>query len=146
MDDTNRHKPLYNIKRAAEMSGVSPNLIRAYERMGLMRPYRDPDNNYRLFTEFEVEWIARVKALINDVGLNIEGIKCLLTISPCWEDRDCDPDVRENCPAYRQYNFPCWCVDEDKECCDRTNACYCCEHYIRVRNHPKLRLRKKKRE
>lgn len=34
---TDEFKPLFNIKAASEMSGVESNLIRAYERKGLIR-------------------------------------------------------------------------------------------------------------
>jgi len=30
-------------------------------------------------------------------------------LSPqCWEVKNCDPAVRESCPAYRRPNVPCW--------------------------------------
>ncbi len=138
MNESDRHKPLYNIKRASQMSGISPNLIRAYERMGLLRPYREPGNNYRLFTEDEIEWLMRVKALINTVGLNIEGIKCVLTINPCWETRNCPEEIRDNCESHKNYNVPCWFVEHSISCCERENSCYNCDHYINVKRHPKL--------
>ncbi len=141
MKETDRHKPDYNIKSAAQMSGVTTNLIRAYERMGLIHPYRHPGNNYRLFTLDEVEWIARIKKLINEVGLNIEGIKCVLTIKPCWEERDCPNSIREKCQAYRNYNHPCWHVKTELSCCP-ADECYKCSHYISSRQHPKLRYPK----
>ena len=145
MRDSDRHKPLYNIKRASQMSGISPNLIRAYERMGLLKPYREPGNNYRLFTEDEIEWLSRIKYLINEVGLNIEGIKCVLTINPCWEARDCGDEFRDKCQAYQNYNVPCWFVQQDLSCCERVNSCYNCDHYISVRRHPKLTIKKEER-
>jgi hypothetical protein len=31
------------------------------------------------------------------------------SLSPqCWEVKNCDPAVRESCPAYRRPNVPCW--------------------------------------
>lgn len=136
------YKPLYNIRKAEEMSGLSASLIRAYERMGLLKPYREPGNNYRLFTKDEIEWVKRIKYLINEVGLNIEGIKCVLTINSCWENRKCSPEEREKCPAYKRYNFPCWLAKMDISCCDEVNGCYKCPYYINSRNHPKLMRRK----
>jgi hypothetical protein len=30
-------------------------------------------------------------------------------LSPqCWEVKNCDPAVRESCPAYQRPNVPCW--------------------------------------
>lgn len=137
MDGLQRHKPDYNIKMAAEMSGTTPNLIRAYERMGLIRPYRNPGNRYRFFTLDEVEWIGRIKKLIGGAGLNIEGIRCLLTVSPCHEERQCSLEAREECPVYHNYNSPCWSFETRHACCS-TWECYCCPHYIGARNHRKL--------
>lgn len=134
---TDEFKPLFNIKAASEMSGVESNLIRAYERKGLIRPYRDPKNNYRFFTRNEIDWLSRIKTLINEVGLNIEGIKCILTIEKCWEKRDCPAEVRDSCLAYQEHNFPCWQVKVGPECCEDTD-CYKCDFYINARRHYKL--------
>ena len=137
--NTERLKPLYNIKVASEMSGIGSNLIRAYERMGLIKPYREPNNNYRLFTLDEIEWLSRIKKLINTVGLNIEGIKCILTVDPCWEKRRCPEGIRNSCPAYKEHNFPCWHVKVGVKCCGEAD-CYNCNHYIQARQHYKLQL------
>ncbi len=119
------------------MSGVTANLIRAYENMGLLRPYREPSSNYRLFTEDEIEWIKRIKYLINEVGLNIEGIKAFLTVDPCWEVRNCSEEAQKTCEAFKKINLPCWSIKSQVECCDKLE-CYKCEYFIRSRQHRKL--------
>ena len=34
---------------------------------------------------------------------------------PCWQLRGCDPTRREQCPAYRQPDAPCWLVRAEVE-------------------------------
>ncbi len=132
----------YSIKDASRMSGVKPNLIRTYQRMGLINPYRDQDNNYRSFTLDEIEWIERISRLIHEEGLNIEGIRRFLTLTPCWETMGCSMELRKNCQAKDFGDIPCWNFN-DSEGCARFNQCYKCRHYISVRNHPKLQIRKR---
>lgn len=132
----------YSIKDASRMSGVKPNLIRTYQRMGLINPYRDPDNNYRSFTLDEIEWIERISRLIHEEGLNIEGIRRFLTLAPCWETMNCAPEIRKKCAAKEFPDIPCWNFN-DSEGCARFNQCYKCRHYITVRNHSKLQIKKK---
>lgn len=129
----------YSISDASRISGVKPNLIRTYQRMGLINPYRDPDNNYRSFTQDEVEWIERISRLIHEEGLNIEGIRRFLTLTPCWEAMNCPAEFREKCAKNNLDNMPCW-SSRDPESCARYNQCYKCRQYISVRNHPKLLL------
>lgn len=129
--------PIYKTKAASEMSGVESNLIRTYERLGLISPHRDPDNNYRLFTIDEIEWISRINKLIHKSGLNIEGIKRILTLTECWKLRDCDPTERSACEAYTNANIPCWSVKKKISCC-KNRHCYNCRHYVLSRRHPKL--------
>lgn len=132
----------YSIRDASRMSGVKPNLIRTYQRMGLINPYRDPDNNYRSFTLDEIEWIQRISKLIHEEGLNIEGIRRFLTLTPCWETMGCSPETRKQCAAKDFSDTPCWNFN-DSDGCARFNQCYKCRYYINARNHPKLQIKKR---
>ena len=40
-----------NIKQAAEQSGVSARNIRYYEQAGLLTPARNPENEYRIYSQ-----------------------------------------------------------------------------------------------
>jgi len=52
-----------------------------------------------------------------------EGAVMPINLSvPCWVMRDCPPEVREACPAYRHPEQPCWQVIRNgngrvRECC-----------------------------
>ena len=43
-----------NIKQAAEQSGVSARNIRYYEQAGLLTPARNPENEYRIYSQADV--------------------------------------------------------------------------------------------
>ncbi len=135
---SDRHKPLYSMKATAQRTGLDPNLIRHYERQGLIKPYRDPDNNYRLFTLDEIEWLEMINRLIHEAGLNIEGIKFILTLDPCWTQKDCPPNIKEACDRCHQSNHPCWFLKEDVE--GECGDCYNCVQYIMAKRHPKLQI------
>ncbi len=47
------------VKEAAEILGVSPNTIRAWEAEGKITEHRHPLNNYRLFKRTELEKVLR---------------------------------------------------------------------------------------
>ena len=53
-----------NIKQAAEQSGVSARNIRYYEQAGLLTPARNPENEYRIYSQ------ADVRALISYLRKN----------------------------------------------------------------------------
>ncbi|ADO74827.1 MerR family transcriptional regulator [Stigmatella aurantiaca] len=60
----------YRIHIAAELSGVSPELIRAWERRyGVPRPLRTPAG-YRVYTEQDVALLRRLKQLVGE-GMSI---------------------------------------------------------------------------
>ena len=42
---------IYKIGDIAKVMGVTTEAIRHYERMGLIKPEKDPQTNYRYFTE-----------------------------------------------------------------------------------------------
>ncbi|MDE6108090.1 MAG: MerR family transcriptional regulator [Oscillospiraceae bacterium] len=52
-----------NIKQAEELTGVSRQNIRFYEREGLLAPRRDPDNDYRHYSEEDIHTLKLVRAL-----------------------------------------------------------------------------------
>lgn len=132
-----KHTPKYGMKAVSRRTGIECNVIRQYERHGLIKPYRDPDNNYRLFTEDEIEWLRRIKKLLGEMGYNIRGIRAILTINPCLHLRQCSQEQRDNCVIQKTGDYPCWHFDSGLQCCD-AKKCYQCEYYIKARQHEKL--------
>ena len=70
----------YRINVAAEMSGVSEGLIRAWERRyGVLKPKRTP-SGYRAYTEGDISVLKRLKQLTEE-GVSIaEAVKLLPSI------------------------------------------------------------------
>lgn len=70
----------YRINVAAEMSGVSEGLIRAWERRyGVLKPKRTP-SGYRAYTEADISVLKRLKQLTEE-GVSIaEAVKLLPSI------------------------------------------------------------------
>lgn len=66
-----------NIKEAEELTGISRQNIRYYEKMGLLNPERDAGNGYRKYDE---EDIGRLKAILlfRKLDMPLEEIRKLL--------------------------------------------------------------------
>ena len=47
------------IKKAAKLLHVTPLTLRNWDRRGILRPYRNPVNNYRLYRLEQIEEVLR---------------------------------------------------------------------------------------
>ncbi len=66
-----------NIKQAEARTGVSKQNIRFYERQGLLSPARNPDNDYRDYTEEDVRILKRIR-LLRTLDMPLETIRRVL--------------------------------------------------------------------
>lgn len=69
-DDT----PVYVISVAAELSGLHPQTLRQYDRLGLVSPDRAPGRGRR-YSVRDIELLREVQRLSQDEGVNLAGIK-----------------------------------------------------------------------
>jgi MerR family transcriptional regulator/heat shock protein HspR len=74
--ELNQHSPLYGISVAAELTGVNPQMLRAYEARGLIDPHRT-DGGTRRYSNHDLEVVGRITALLGG-GLNLAGIEQVL--------------------------------------------------------------------
>ena len=74
---TDRSKPLYMIGVVAEMLKVHPQTLRFYEKKGLVRPGRT-EGQTRMYSEEDLEDIARLLRLTRDLGVNLAGVEIIL--------------------------------------------------------------------
>jgi len=74
---TDRGKPLYMIGVVAEMLKVHPQTLRFYEKKGLVRPGRT-EGQTRMYSEEDLEDIARLLRLTRDLGVNLAGVEIIL--------------------------------------------------------------------
>jgi MerR family transcriptional regulator, heat shock protein HspR len=79
MVDVSRDQPVYNISVAAELVGVHPRTLRIYEETGLVIPART-EGNTRLFSNADIEMLQRIRFLIQEMGLNLAGVKLILRV------------------------------------------------------------------
>ncbi len=74
-----RDEPCFVISVAARMVGVHAQTLRYYERVGIIWPSRTVGRQ-RLYSMADLERIRRVKALIDDMGLNLAGAEVALKL------------------------------------------------------------------
>ncbi len=72
-----RGRPLYMIGVVAEMLKVHPQTLRFYEKKGLLRPSRTVGRT-RMYSEEDVEDLARLLRLTRDLGVNLAGVEIIL--------------------------------------------------------------------
>lgn len=130
--DVRNQKALYPIGIVAELLNIHPRTLRIYEQEGLIKPARR--GGKRFYSNNDLQWLKCLRKLLTDEGLNIAGIKKLLTIAPCWEIRACGEEVRKQCPAILNFPVPCW--DRVPHACkEKGTSCSECEVYLKKMNH-----------
>ena len=71
-------RPVFAISVAAELSGLSPQTLRTYEREGLLEPGRSAGGT-RLYSGNDVERLREIAELTRG-GLNLAGVKRVLEL------------------------------------------------------------------
>jgi MerR family transcriptional regulator, heat shock protein HspR len=74
-DDT----PVYVISVAAQMSGLHPQTLRQYDRLGLVSPGRAAGRGRR-YSVRDIQQLREVQRLSQDDGINLAGIKRILEL------------------------------------------------------------------
>ena len=74
-DDT----PVYVISVAAQLSGLHPQTLRAYDRLGLVSPGRAPGRGRR-YSLHDILILREVQRLSQEEGVNLSGIKRILEL------------------------------------------------------------------
>jgi MerR family transcriptional regulator, heat shock protein HspR len=77
---TEKSEPRYVISVAAKILGIHTHTLRYYERIGVIEPSRS-SGNIRLYSEKDLEQLRRVKALIEDLGVNLAGAEVILRMA-----------------------------------------------------------------
>ena len=73
------HEPCYVISVASRMVGVHAQTLRYYERVGLVMPSRS-EGKRRLYSPSDIEILRRIKALSDDMGVNLAGVEVVLKL------------------------------------------------------------------
>ena len=79
-DDT----PVYVISVAAQLSGLHPQTLRAYDRLGLVSPGRSarggPGRAHRRYSLRDILALREIQRLSQEEGVNLSGIKRILEL------------------------------------------------------------------
>lgn len=116
------------IGEVARRLEISVESIRMYERVGLLVSERR-GKSHRVYDENDLHWLGCIRRLISEQGLNIEGIRRLMALAPCWELKPCPLVDKTICPAYQGVSQPCWSMKQQlpEEC--RLADCRTCKVY-----------------
>ena len=66
-----------NIKVASKLTGVSEYMLRHYEKKGLVVPNRNIENNYRDYSQEDINTIVMIKQY-SELGISLKAINTLL--------------------------------------------------------------------
>ena len=111
----------------AERVGLSVSAVRKYENEGLIIAHRS-EAGHRLFSHEDISRVRNIQHMIQDLGLNIAGIRRMQAILPCWGLHPCSPQSRESCPAHKDNSRPCWMV-HGLDCAALGRECRQCVAY-----------------
>ncbi len=115
------------IGAVARHFGISVDLLRLYEREGLLIPIKSQKGT-RYFAERDFLWIGTILRLVREARLNFAGIRRLLALLPCWEIRGCPYPRKQQCPVITDAASPCW-ANRACACAGNAQDCYACAVY-----------------
>ena len=75
--DRSQIEPRYVISVAARMLNMQTYTLRYYEKVGIIEPHRSR-GNVRLYSDRDIAILQRVKALVDDMGINLPGVEVIL--------------------------------------------------------------------
>ena len=78
-------EPRYVISVAAKILGIETHTLRYYEKLGLIQPYRS-SGHIRYYSEIDIKKLRQVKALMEDMGINVAGVEVILRMKDMMED------------------------------------------------------------
>ncbi len=92
-------RPVYIISVAAELVGMHPQTLRLYEKLGLIKPYRQPgqglgktrrERETRLYSARDIERLMYIKHLTQELKVNLEGVKHITELQQQLEHQQLD--------------------------------------------------------
>lgn len=121
------YDPVISIGVLAQKVGLSVSAVRKYENEGLIIAHRT-DSGHRLFSHEDITRVRYIQHMIQDLGLNIEAIRRMQALLPCWKLLPCSAEARKDCPAYKEATRPCWMI-KGLDCAPKGNECRQCAVY-----------------
>lgn len=131
------YEPVLTIGTVAKKLNVAVQTIRLYEQEGLILPFKT-ESGRRMYSMHDLQRLSCVRKMITEHGINIQGIKRIMSFVPCWEFKGgLDSECRQ-CPAYYEATGPCWNNNKVGEKC-QAEDCRSCPVYRIELNCEKLK-------
>lgn len=73
-----RRTGVYVMQVAAMLTGLHPQTLRKYERVGLVSPVRI--NTLRLYSDEDIAQCQLIRRLVDEMGLNLAGVELALKL------------------------------------------------------------------
>lgn len=125
------YDPVLTIGVVAKKLGLSVQTIRLYEEEGLILPLRT-ESGRRMYSMHDVERLHCMRKMITGNGMNIQGIKRMLSLLPCWEFKGGLDDECRNCPSYYKVEGPCWSIKDVGEKCQNVECRDCAVYKMQL--------------
>ncbi|MBI2849922.1 MAG: MerR family transcriptional regulator [Chloroflexi bacterium] len=77
---TENEEPRYVISVAARILGIQTHTLRYYEKIGIIEPHRSR-GNIRLYSDRDILQLKQMKALMEDLGINLAGAEVILRMA-----------------------------------------------------------------
>jgi DNA-binding transcriptional MerR regulator len=112
--------PLYPIGVVADLLNVEAVTLRAWERRGLIRPFRR--GTHRCYSDLDLRRLLFIRHLLQERGMNLAGIKALIQWYPCWEHDICVCDAPQvngssgDPPCWKRLEVRCRWVAQKRQC------------------------------
>jgi len=119
--------PVIPIGILAQKVGLSVSAVRKYENECLIIAHRSA-SGHRHFSREDIDRVKNLHHLIQNLGLNIEGIRRIQALLPCWDLLPCSLETYKSCPAYMDSTRPCWMI-KGMKCPPQGNECRQCAVY-----------------
>ena len=78
MVELGHDRAVYSISVTSELTGVNPQMLRAYENKGLLAPFRT-EGGTRRYSRHDVERVDQITTLLAS-GLNLAGVEQVLRL------------------------------------------------------------------
>ncbi len=91
-------KGVYVMRIASMLSGMHPQTLRKYERVGLLAPSRS--GMLRMYSDDDIALLKMIKYLVEGLGLNLAGVELALNLrSRPWAHTSA-PEASTMSPAW----------------------------------------------
>lgn len=87
----------YTIGEMSQLLGVTPHMLRYYEKVGIIRPETNNATGYRYYSVVDTRRFNLSRALFSS-GISLERCSEILQGMPCWTKRSPSRSARSGAP------------------------------------------------